>query len=642
MLKRLLILTFFLSFSVKAQVLSGHQEFVHYSHAQKEEFIVKVMELMVELENKYEKAPFEDKPHYSHLLQQLKEIIISSAYAAEIDPTVFAHDLTSLLDPNSTADDRCIYAGWVSRTRPDMSVTGTRQVCQHPRSLNRNTPEAKAYTKSSSCGKQSNNKIACNPAIFGFKNQAQGSQFCVPAGLHNSENSSYACMEHALGIKKEAGADPAEKRMEYLKKQFEGKPELVNNLFGFIYKTCLCDNQEKEIINQSYLNNVRPHRTCLGLVNSIAETNHCVTFDALKSTEMDIFKDIRGFTNNIAGKKKGREVDSDYRALLGTLKTRFGSDYARICGGEAPVPDTGTAPKEMKPCQARCDFVDGKYQDCVFTSGDEVLNIKPELPAMEVGSFPATSGDKVYNCIPSKRSLDEEGISCSIVVDGDNAALTINHPEDMKVETKKTTWTPQQQGDGVITTITLGEESEVSVEVLVEYKEQSKTLRCKGSREDQEPSVKIKTDSADETTKVFGTVVTPEEHPGWSFKWTRTNSSSSSTSSAAPEAVIQGESSVQESKDKAETQSNSSNETTLSSRGHTHSAPREAEAYTVCVQLEKGDKSTAPSCETVEPKAKEDEEVTPATPKPRVGGPQLPSFQPPMRKGGNFSRGGLL
>src|SRR5690606_172146 len=199
--------------------------------------------------------------------------------------------------------------------------TGRREICQHPKFIKKGRqvgvgPESEAYKKSSDCGQKNQNTIACNPAIFGFKNQSQGSQFCVPAGPSHSENSSYACMQLALGVKKEAGADSPEKRIEYLKKQFEGSPALVNNLYGFIYKTCICDSQETEVINQIYLNNTRPHRTCLGLVNTIAEVNHCVDFNTVKSSEMELFKGIRSFTNDLAGQSSGSQIDRKYKDLL--------------------------------------------------------------------------------------------------------------------------------------------------------------------------------------------------------------------------------------------------------------------------------------------------------------------------------------
>lgn len=601
MLKRLLLLTLFFVFPVKAQVLSGHQEFVHYSDEQKEELIVKVMEMMSELEDKYETASPTQQYQYALLLKQLKEMLISSAYAAETDVTVFANDLTKLIDPNAQVGNRCIYAGWISRTVPVIDHrTGKREVCQHPKYIRNgaNTPEAKAYAKSSSCGQRSPNTIACNPAIFGFKNQAQGSQFCVPSGPSHSENSSFACMQLSLGLKQEAGADPAEKRMEYLKKQFEGNPELMNNLFGFVYQTCLCNTQEKEIINQDYLSRTRPHRTCLGLVNTIAETNHCVEFNTVKSTDMQMIKDIREFTNNIATKKSGSQLDSDYRELLETLKTRFSRDYARICGGEIPPED------------------DGKEEDAK----------SPE-------------------------------ISCSLDVSEDKAVLKLSSPEGVSSEIIATHWNPAPEGDGVLNEIPFGDAKEVSLKVEVKINDQVETLDCKSAKNPKDkdiPTISIKTTESTETTQKLGTTTNPENiDEGWKYVWRRSKVSSSDTKKTPPTTlVVQSDSNDEESEEKseeentakAEEQAPSKNEgTLLNNDKETYSAPKESEPYNVCVKLVNGEQESNEACETINPtEEKTDLPVPPAATKPNVGGPQLPNFQPPMRRGTDFSRGGVL
>src|SRR5690606_26109581 len=127
MFKCLILFTIFATFSVKAQVLSGHQEFVHYSSEQKKEFIMGVMELMVELEAKYETASVPEKKKYSLFLKQLNDLIISNAHAKESsDLNIYAKDLTRLLDPNRVSPKRCIYAGWVSKT----VTQGNREICQ--------------------------------------------------------------------------------------------------------------------------------------------------------------------------------------------------------------------------------------------------------------------------------------------------------------------------------------------------------------------------------------------------------------------------------------------------------------------------------------------------------------------------------
>ncbi|HLT22296.1 MAG TPA: hypothetical protein VKZ84_02595, partial [Bacteriovoracaceae bacterium] len=509
MLKRLLLMTIFMIFSVEAQVLSGHQEFVHYSNEQKETFIVKVMELMVELEGKYETAPASEKAKYSLLLKELKEMLISSAHAAETDLSSFANDLTTLLDPNINASNRCIYAGWVSRTVPVIDHrTGRREICQHPKFIKKGRqvgvgPESEAYKKSSDCGQKNQNTIACNPAIFGFKNQSQGSQFCVPAGPSHSENSSYACMQLALGVKKEAGADSPEKRIEYLKKQFEGSPALVNNLYGFIYKTCICDSQETEVINQIYLNNTRPHRTCLGLVNTIAEVNHCVDFNTVKSSEMELFKGIRSFTNDLAGQSSGSQIDRKYKDLLGSLKNRFSSDYAQICGGDVPPPSVdgdndGTGDTDnSKECNGECDIEDGKFVNCVFKSGEETLDVTP--PDETSREFTTKINEEDYLCKINERSIDH-GASCSLSLDGETVSYSVSSANDVEVKVVATHWSPAQEG-AISEKATFGDANEVSLTIDIEVKGKKDSIAC-GSipKKGSAPEIKLVPDGEDDKT----------------------------------------------------------------------------------------------------------------------------------------------
>lgn len=653
MLKPLLLMTFFAIFSVNAQVLSGHQEFVHYSNEQKKEFIIQVMELVTELESKYETAPVPTKQRYSLLLEQFREILISNAHAADVDLGAFATDITTLLDPSLDIGNRCIYAGWPSRTIPRMDHRqGRREICQHPKYISsvKNSAESKAYAKSSSCGKKNQNTISCNPAIFGFKNKNQGSQFCVPAGPAHSENSSYACMQLALGVKKEAGADPAAERIEYLKKQFEGNPTLVNNLFGFIYKTCICDTQENNVINPIYLNNTRPHRTCLGLVNTIAETNHCVEFNTAKSSDMDLFRGIRNFTSEMATTKSGPQVDSAYKGLLGSLKTRFSSDYAQICGGgdvDSPPPtgegDGTPLPPQQKECLGECDLEDGKLVGCVFKNGDETLEVTPP----EDGSleFTAKVNEEDYLCKITPRSLDHK-TSCSLSVDGESVSYSLQHPQDITPTVKATHWTPSQ--DGAITEkVSFGEASEVSLRIEIEIKGQTASIECgseKNPKEGEKPDLKLIEDGEDDDSQKFKTEVKPDDN-GWSYEWSRSNPPAKSPESDEKSDIkIQGDGDEEEqTPPPAKPESDGGSQSKLDNSGKTYDAPKEKEPYSVCVRLVKGDDSTDKQCKTVNKlKGDDEEKANASTAKPSIGGPQLPKMPQPVRRGVDFSRGGIL
>lgn len=652
MFKKLLMILLFICFSVQARVQSGHQEFVHYTEEQKKEFIIQVMELIVDLENKYETSPATDKLQYTVLIEQFKKLLISNAYAAtETDVTVFAKDLSQLINIDNPVAKRCIYAGWASVTTPVMdSKEGRKEVCQHPKFIKNgaNSPETKAYSKSSSCGKQNQNTISCNPAIFGFKNQADGTQFCVPAGPAHSDNSSYACMQLALGVKKESGADPAEKRIEYLKKQFEGNPELVNGLYGLIYKTCVCESQDVEVINQSYLNRTRPHRTCLGLVNTIAEVNHCVDFSSVKSSEMELFAGIRSFTNNLAKNARGPQVDSNYRELLGSLKTRFASDYTKICGGDDS--NDGNPPSQdgdsdgngdANECHGECEIKDGKYVNCEFKVGDQKIEITPPESISEKVATGKVD-DKDYTCSINVRGLDHK-TSCKLNVSGEEISYALNHPEDIKPVVKATTWVPAQTSSGVVEKISFGDAPEVSLSLEVEINSQAVSVECgsvknpKANDQGDLPKVDLQPDGDDNNSQKFTTKTDPENPEGWSYKWSRSTTSKPDKPSTKPP-VVQGDSDDEVQEPPKPEAPKTDNYKALDNNGKTYTAPKEKDTYYVCVQLEKDGKSTDRSCKPVGPTG----ESEAASTKPAVGGPQLPQIQQPMRRGVNFSRGGVL
>lgn len=701
MFKSLLLLAIFSIFPVKAQVLSGHQEFVHYSSEQKEQFIIGVMELMIELENKFETASVPQKAKYSLLLKQLNEFILSSAQAREsTDLNIYAKDLTRLLDPNRISPKRCIYGGWVSKT----VTQGKREICQHPNHISGGLRSAEtiAYKQSSSCGTQNRNTISCNPAIFGFKNKSKGSQFCVPAGPAKSENSSYACMQLSLGIKTEAGADPASERIEQLKKNFEGNPELVNNLFGFIYKTCICDTQENEVINPVYLSNVRPHRTCLGLINTIAEVNHCVEFGTVKSSDMDFFKELRNFANDIAGRAQGAQVDSEYTKLLQSMKTRFSSDYGHMCGGEQSPPPGGggidvevdpdrdppagsgpgqeggdgngdnggdTNKDEAKSCSGECELTtDGKFTNCTFKSGDDSLEVTP--PDDGASEFTTQVGEEKYLCKISEKAFDHQ-TSCQLTIQGNLVSYQLLHPESFKVAVKSTKWTPTQDA-AVVESVEFADHDSISLSVEITVNgTDAGTVDCgseKNPKSGKIPHIElIPEDSEDDSSQKFKTKVTPDDK-GWIYVWSRVDAPA--PKDPAPKINIQGDSDVggdenpdakkesdgsgeqdpdkksNDDLDDKDKDKDKDKEKKLDGAGKDRKVPKEKSPYQVCVKLVKESDPNIESnkpCRTVDKTAddaKANAIVAPA--KSKFGGPQINMPQLPVRQGVDFSAGGIL
>lgn len=690
MLKLLLLMLFFVS-SVNARVLSGHQEFVHYTEEQKKEFIIKLMEFVVELDERYEKAPVEEKKKYTLILEELRKILANNAYAATIDLNGFANDLTTIFDPNKDDQKRCIYAGWASQTVTTKIGSEYREICQHPNFIKggASSAETVAYKKSSDCGKKSQNTISCNPAIFGFKNKQAGSQFCVPAGPQFSENSSYACMQLSLGVKKEKGADPSEDRISYLKKQFEGNPTLVNNLYGFIYKTCICDPENQNVINKSYLSRTRPHRTCLGLINTIAETEHCVDFSGAKSNDMTLFKELRTFTSNLmTSKSSGNRVDTNYRELLSSIPSRFTDDYAKMCGG-APFPPNdgdkinppGADVEPGKDCIGECDFIEGKFVNCKFTDGTNPLEITPPEP-MEEQFETELDGAKLL-CKINKRGPNHK-TSCSLEAKDDSVSYKLTSPEGSDVKVIATKWSNSSEQNAQ--SVPFGDQEKVGLTITISTQGQTAEIACGEipKSNDKIPHIDLipKDETKDKTN--FGTKVDSDDS-GWEYHWTRTNKPKRDNKPNNPQQPIQEDSKVDNgsngndpskntttkenepnnkdpkgpgnsAKDTADADEGpippsspdgggSGNEPgeDLGHHGKEHTAPKEDETYQVCVQLKKGEKTSNKSCKDVGKKEEATAPVTPPKANPAInnGGPrQMP--QMPMRKGVDFSRGGIL
>src|SRR5690606_10934735 len=183
-------------------IVRTHEDFVHLSEYEKNQHIIKVMELVVELESKYN---FETKKYgysqerfekFQRAIGLVSGLFINSAYANGIqrsDWNGIASTFSELLNnPQVTASNRCIFAGWISETYQ----SGGRTYCGHP---SRSSRAKTGYpTPPAGCG-QSNNQIQCNPVIFGYKSVSNHSLFCVSTS-NNAENSSLQCMKKALGI----------------------------------------------------------------------------------------------------------------------------------------------------------------------------------------------------------------------------------------------------------------------------------------------------------------------------------------------------------------------------------------------------------------------------------------------------------
>lgn len=283
--------------------LMSYEKFVHLPKQERHAIVIKTMELMVELDAKYKyevKTKGFDKTRfkkYTQLIEKFQSFLISSAHA-RAQWSAHRSNFSSLL---GSQRDKCIYAGWISKLN-------SANLCVHPASLPRNAPERTAYQAESNCPGPS--QISCNPVIFGFKKHQDQSLLCVPAGLANdrAHNSSKACME--LAMSNVPDGDTAALRLEKLAEYLVADKAAAKEIYEFVGKACLCDNAPSGL-NQRYQDYMRPHRTCYGLMNMMAESTKVCSEPVVEAQQTAIFTELR---NSIAAANNNvPDADAFYR-----------------------------------------------------------------------------------------------------------------------------------------------------------------------------------------------------------------------------------------------------------------------------------------------------------------------------------------
>lgn len=398
-------------------LIRTHEEFVHMSDYEKNQIIIKTMELVVELESKYEhevKTYGYNQERYEKFIRAISKIksilFIDSAYAeinppgsggtgvntrnrvpATRTPLVTTRDGRSIQSPSRklpmtnwtdygksfvnllNRPDTCVFAGWVSL--PYVVKTpgkSPKTYCGHPdfilgEGANRHALQMAEFTKAypdpkagdSECGKDNRAKIQCNPAIFGYKTAADKSLFCVTAsdGAHNS---AYHCMKAALDETENQKGDKASDRLTFLRNNLTQNPAIFKGVQEFIYKTCVCDRKNGNF-NRGYQEYMRPHRTCYGMVEMIASTVICKD-DASKNLMPDtsLFEKIR---QHMAGKITAASTEEDVQALYEPFVKNDLSklpEYKVLCeGAPAIVPDVPVVAKEYACSSATCTTAPG-------------------------------------------------------------------------------------------------------------------------------------------------------------------------------------------------------------------------------------------------------------------------------------------
>lgn len=349
------IMTFMMCLSAGARTfVRTHEDFVHLSEYQKNQHIIKVMELVVELESKYK---FETRKYgysqerferFQKAISKISSLLfIDNAYAREIYPASVRHShweglatrFGEILEQGNQ-NTQCIFAGWVSQTYQ----SGGKTLCGHPATMERAARGYPDPAPNSGCGRNNTNYIQCNPLIFGYKHSGSKSLFCVSTD-NRAENSSFQCMKKSLGIITENGADPVADRLSALRTNLSNSPAVFNQVQEFVYRTCICDTTHGNF-NRAYQEAIRPHRTCYGLMNMIGETVSCED-PSLPLQNRSIFENLKSriTEQNISGSG----ADSLYTQFLSELD-RESEEYRRICQLQPETPQEVTYRCESATC----------------------------------------------------------------------------------------------------------------------------------------------------------------------------------------------------------------------------------------------------------------------------------------------------
>lgn len=339
------ILVVFQGLASAASIIS-HEKFVHLSYPEQRRIIIATMKLVVELESKYQHEvktsgySEERFRKFSSLIRGVVSVLIPEAHAApDIAFGTALADLRRLVNDR----DRCLYAGWVSDMNP------TSRKCNHPANA-WNQQIRSRYRSTAGCGtgRADRSRISCNPAIFGYKDVARGTLFCVDAGegadangVAKSENSSKQCMQKALGLSDppEQDASPTETRLQDIADRLAETPEAANAVFDFLIRACACDARVSPQISTHYSNYMRPHQTCYSILRMLSEVAPRCQIDGQPLADAN----QRTFLQSINGLLSREEVTaanirSTYQSKIAPLVS--GADIREICGPDG-VPDGG-------------------------------------------------------------------------------------------------------------------------------------------------------------------------------------------------------------------------------------------------------------------------------------------------------------
>lgn len=262
-----------------------HEQFVAMSDEDQQKIIIKFMEFMVssEAQSKMDEVvkngtPAE-KEKWKRMFQIFSNALIDSAQAAD-DPYAFYNEGYKAARAAIPEGNVCIYAGWVSKVKPGGNI------CAHPSGVTDKDHKGKIGNlvkyKDATAACKAPTQITCNPVVFGFGKDKN--PFCASA-TPVAHNSSLECMQKSIG----KGVSKADKdaRLASIAENFKKDPKLFQEVMEFIFYSCACQPDQangSNIINTEYHKYIKPHRTCMALLN---QTKQILTQNACKNPEID-------------------------------------------------------------------------------------------------------------------------------------------------------------------------------------------------------------------------------------------------------------------------------------------------------------------------------------------------------------------
>ncbi len=377
-----------------AASLMTHEKFVHLNYEDQRKIVVATMELIVEMEEKYEHqvrtSGYNEERfrRYSELIRKVSSVIFPEAHAARTVRYERIGEYMEKFKLMINSSDKCIYGGWPS------SMNGN--LCVHPS----NGAYKNDYFSENNC--QGINQISCNPAIFGFKHVGRATLFCVSAGRSGSaadapsDNTSRECMKKALAPSTDPNVSPPAVRIANLVDGIRRNPVDSNAVFDFLLKSCACEARTPAI-SQHYHTYMRPHRTCFSILKMMSEVMpECSASITPMSEQQSSF--LANIRNSISQDEINSATPNTIDAVYSQVVNGFVSrpEYASICGttpgpGPTPTPTPRCSAPDLELENGECCVPplrpDDRRATCVPAGGITVTSCTPpQIPN------PATPG----------------------------------------------------------------------------------------------------------------------------------------------------------------------------------------------------------------------------------------------------------